>query len=558
MTRVRKSLAATLIGGMAVFGWVVGGEVIQDVRFARAQEQVQASRQQLDQMQDTAGVYRTVAKAVSPSVVSIEVHKSIKGHNRGTPFDEDLLRRFFPDQFRNRMNPQRDRGNQDDQQNNNGGDDQQNNNNDDQNNDQGGGFDMPHELIGTGSGVIMQVDGSTAYVVTNNHVAGGAETMTVTLSDGREIKKAKTIGTDAKSDLAVVKIEADHLIPAKWGDSDSLAQGDIVMAFGSPFGYVGSMSHGIVSALNRQAGILGQYGYENFIQTDAPINPGNSGGPLVDIHGNVIGINTAIATQTGSFMGIGFAIPSNQAKMVYEQLKSNGKVSRGFLGVSISDVSKDVPKAESFGFKGDKGALIEQVVPGEPADGKLKEGDIVTKIDGKEILGRDQLRNMVASAKPNTEMTFTVFRDGKTQDVKVKVGDQPEDMASVGRSGNRNGNRNRNNDNSDQASAAPSNGNALQQMGLRLTTPNDQQLQQLGLNDVTDGALVTSVAPNSLAAKAGIVRGDLITKISGQEVHSVQDARDALAKADLNKGVRLYVVNREASRFVFVHKGDQE
>jgi serine protease Do len=557
MNRVRKSLAATLIGGTAVFGWVVGGEVIQDVRFARAQEQVQASRQQLDQMQDTAGVYRTVAKAVSPSVVSIEVHKSIKGHNRGTPFDEDLLRRFFPDQQRNRMNPQRDRGNQDD--NNNGGDDQQNNN-DDQNNDQGGGFDMPNrEMIGTGSGVIMQVDGSTGYILTNNHVAGGAETMTVTLSDGREIKKAKTIGTDAKSDLAVVKIEADHLIPAKWGDSDSLGQGDIVMAFGSPFGYVGSMSHGIVSALHRQAGILGQYGYENFIQTDAPINPGNSGGPLVDIHGNVIGVNTAIATQSGGFMGIGFAIPSNQAKQVYEQLKSTGKVERGFLGVSISDVSKDLPKAQSFGFQGDKGALIEQVVPDQPADGKLKEGDIVTKIDGKEILGRDQLRNMVAAVKPNTDMTFTVFRDGKTQDVKVKLGEQPEDMASVGRTGNRSGNaRNRNNDNSDQANAAPTNGNPLQQMGVRLATPNEQQLQQLGLNDVTDGALVTNVAPNSLAAKAGIVRGDLITKIGGQEVHSVQDARDALGKADLNKGVRMYVVNREASRFVFVHKGDQE
>src|SRR5207237_5465642 len=173
--------------------------------------------------------------------------------------------------------------------------------------------ETPEEQIGQGSGVIIEADGSVGYILTNNHVAGGAEELSITLSDGREISKAKVLGTDAKSDLAVVRIEADHLIPAKWGNSDELEQGDIVMAFGSPFGYVGSMSHGIVSALNRQAGLLGQYGYENLIQTDAPINPGNSGGPLVDMHGNVIGVNTAIATRSGGLQGIRFAIPANHA-----------------------------------------------------------------------------------------------------------------------------------------------------------------------------------------------------------------------------------------------------
>jgi serine protease Do len=548
MTRIRKGLAAMLVSGMAVFVWVVGGSLISDVKFARAQEQVQASRDQLQHVEDFAGVYRTVAKAVSPSVVSIEVHKTVKGfqHPR-LPFDDDLLRRFFPD-LRDRNVIPRDRNNNRGNQNDNNNDQA---NPDDNNDDNGGGFDLPggNEMIGTGSGVIMQVDGSTGYILTNNHVAGGAETMTITLADGREITKAKVLGTDAKTDLAVVRIEADHLIPAKWGNSDDLEQGDVVMAFGSPFGYVGSMSHGIVSALNRQAGILGQYGYENFIQTDAPINPGNSGGPLVDIHGNVIGVNTAIATRSGGFMGIGFAIPSNQAKMVYEQLRSNGKVSRGFLGVSISDVSRDPEKAKSFGFTADKGVLVEQVVPDQPADGKLKEGDIVTKIDGKTVTTRDQLRNMVAAAKPNQDMVFTVFRDGKTQDVHVKLGEQPEDMASVGRGGShKSGNSNNNGGESDQANT----GSNLSQLGMRLSTPTDAMLNRYGLTDVKDGALVTSVDPRSLAAKAGIVQGDLITKVGTQEVTSAEDAKSAIAKMDLSKGIRFYVVNREGSRFVFI------
>src|SRR5205814_1633677 len=183
----------------------------------------------------------------------------------------------------------------------------------------------------------------------NNHVAGGASEMTVTLSDGREIKGAKLLGADPKSDLAVVQIKADHLISAKWGDSDTLAKGDWILAFGAPFGYVGSMTHGIVSALNRSnVGILDrQNGYENFIQVDAPINPGNSGGPLVNLKGEVVGINTAIASRSGGFQGIGFAIPSNQAKPIYGILRDKGKVTRGWLGISISDVSKSHELAKS-------------------------------------------------------------------------------------------------------------------------------------------------------------------------------------------------------------------
>jgi serine protease Do len=212
------------------------------------------------------------------------VRKTIKGARR-LPLDQDLLRRFFPKDENGQPQLPDDM--------------------DDGSNDM--------EQVGTGSGVIMDVDGSTAYVLTNNHVAGGAEEMLITLSDGREVSKAKLVGADPKSDLAVVKMTVERVIPAKWGNSDDLQKGDWIMAFGSPFGYVGSMTHGIVSALNRQAGILGQQGYENFIQVDAPINPGNSGGPLITANGQVVGINTMVAR---GMQGIGFAIP---IEAVYEE-----------------------------------------------------------------------------------------------------------------------------------------------------------------------------------------------------------------------------------------------
>src|SRR6185312_14349852 len=232
---------------------------------------------------------------------------------------------------------------------------------DDENSGPGGGS---YEQVGTGSGVIMEVNGRTGYILTNNHVAGGATEMSVTLADGRKLDDAKLVGADPKTDLAVVQISAEDLKGAKWGDSSNLQQGDWIMAFGSPFGYVGSMTHGIVSALNRsQVGILGQQGYEDFIQVDAPINPGNSGGPLVNLHGEVVGVNTAIASRSGGFQGIGFAIPSNEAKFVYEALKSHGKVVRGWLGVSIADVARNEKEAQSFGYKGTAGVLVEQSFP---------------------------------------------------------------------------------------------------------------------------------------------------------------------------------------------------
>ncbi len=500
-----------LAASLAVGGYVGGTYLVQTSQFAAAQEKVEATREQLAQIEDLATVFRHVGKTIEPSVVNIMVEKKVAGVHRVMPFDEDTLKRFFPD------------------------------------NDGDGEPDLPPGLNpddspsiqqGTGSGVVMEIDGDSAYILTNNHVAGGAEKMTITLNDGRKVENGKVVGTDPKTDLAVIKIDAKRIIAAPWGDSDELQKGDWIMAFGSPFGYVGSMTHGIVSALNRDnVGILGRGGYEDFIQVDAPINPGNSGGPLVNIHGQVVGINTAIASRTGGFQGIGFAIPSNQAKAVYEQLRSSGKVSRGWLGVSIRDVSAVPELAESFGFTGKNGVLIEQTFPNTPADNVLKEGDIVTALNGKAIDDMQGLRNAIAATPPGKEVELKIFREGAEKQVKLKVGEQPEDLASASRGGKKSGD-------TDAATGG--------KIGIALAVITPEAIQRFNLGDITEGAIITRVAPRSPAAEQGLRPGDVITRIGGEKVADAESATAALKEADLAKGVRLYVQSREGARFVFI------
>ncbi|HZL34067.1 MAG TPA: trypsin-like peptidase domain-containing protein [Tepidisphaeraceae bacterium] len=538
MNRTRKSMAAILVTGGAVGAWFGGNVLVRNYAFAQQEHQVQTTREELKTVNDLSTAFRNVDKVLEPSVVQIQVRKTIKGAAAGQlPFDDNMLRKFFrgavPPGGQQAPNP----GKGDE----NGPDDEA---------APGDPAAPPDgfEQVGTGSGVIMEVDGSTGYILTNNHVAGGASEIVVTLSNGTRIENAKLVGADPKSDLAVVKIHADHLIPAKWGDSSTLQKGDWILAFGSPFGYVGSMTHGIISALDRSdVGILGRQGYEDFIQVDAPINPGNSGGPLVDLHGNVMGINTAIASRSGAFSGIGFAIPSNEAKFVYSALKSQGKVTRGWLGVGIVDVNRDPNLAKSFGYKGDGGVLVQETFANTPASGKLQNGDIITQIDGKPVSNTVQLRNVIAATPPNTDLQMNVFRNGKEEPVTVKLGEQPLDLTAM-----------------EGARGPARNGGAgataySQAMGMTLANPTDEQAQKFNLGENSKGALVLRVQPKSAAERAGLRPGDLISRVGNAVVHNATEASQALNKPNAKKGVRLYITSPEGSRFVFIepHKSQQ-
>src|SRR5688572_3651133 len=481
MRPLRSTMSVLLVALVATGTGFFGFNLVQRAQFAQAADKVEATREQLAKVDDLASVFRYVGKVVEPSVVNIQVTKSNKsprtGRSRALPFDPEQLRRFFPD---------RDGDGEPDV-------------------PEFGPEEMPFEQHGTGSGVIMEIENGSAYIVTNNHVAGDATGLEITLNDGRKITNGKVIGADKKTDLAVIKINADRLIAAKWGNSDELQKGDWIMAFGSPFGYVGSMTHGIVSALNRYAGILGQQGYESFIQVDAPINPGNSGGPLVNTRGEVVGINTAIASRTGSFSGIGFAIPSNQVKFVFDSIKSKGKVTRGWLGVSIQNVTDDLPLAQSFNYDGNNGVLVRQVVPNTPATGKLREGDIITALDGKRVESVQQLRNIVAATAPNSKVNLNLFRDGKEQQVTLTLGEQPDNLlaAAPGTPGSKGG---------EGAETG------VDKLGLRMADPAADLLKKFDLTEIKSGAVVTAVEPRSLAAKEGVRPGDVITKVGGSDV----------------------------------------
>jgi serine protease Do len=403
----------------------------------------------------------------------------------------------------------------------------------------GGGEGREFKQYGTGSGVIMEVNGSDVYVLTNNHVAGGASELVVTLHDGRQIEDGKVLGTDPKTDLAVIKLKADNVTAAPWGDSSQLEKGDWIMAFGSPFGFVGSMTHGIVSALNRQARILGPGGYENFIQVDAPINPGNSGGPLVNTRGEVVGINTAIASRTGGFQGIGFAIPANQAKFVYNALKTNGKVTRGYLGIGIMDAGADTKVTHTLGYDKREGVLVTETMKAGPAAGKLQPEDIITSIAGKPVKDAQELRNIVAATPPGTDLKLSVFRDGKNQEVTLKLAEQPEDL-TLAMAKNRRGD-------AAARSAEQNTGNVL---GMKLVTPDEKLAKTFGLDASKQGAVITEIDPKSPAAKAGLSSGDVILRVDKEDVSTARQASDALRKAEqAKKPVRVYVMNAEGSFF---------
>jgi serine protease Do len=374
---------------------------------------------------------------------------------------------------------------------------------------------------GTGSGVIISADG---YIVTNHHVVDGAEEVTVTLADQQELK-AQVVGRDAKTDLAVLKVEAKGPLPvATLGDSEALQVGDWVIAIGNPFGLSHTVTAGIVSAKDR---VIGAGPYDDFIQTDASINPGNSGGPLFNTRGEVVGINTAIVPQG---QGIGFAIAVNTARPLIPQLVSKGVVTRGYLGVNVQSITPELAKALSL--EEHQGALVADVMAGAPADrAGLKRGDVIVAFNGKAVDSSRDLPTMVANTPVGQEVTLTVVRRGQRQELSVSVGKLPAAEAKA---------------------ETPSQARQ-EQWGLQLQDIPPQLAARRGLQ--TDhGALVVGVQPDSPAAEAGMRAGDIILEINRQAVESLEDARAALARAADQGTILLLVQRRDGSLYIPLEK----
>jgi serine protease Do len=478
----------------------------QDLQASEPQASAPQLEESLRFAQSLSLAFENVASIITPSVVNIKAvskpkKKSEASQSRARdPFFEQF-REFFGDDFVERFGgPQQAPGRPDAQ--------------------------------NAGTGVIVSSDGR---ILTNNHVVEGADEITVQLADGRTFK-AKKVGSDPRSDLAVIKIKATGLTPAKLGSSDTLKIGEWVVAAGNPFGLDNSITAGIVSAKGRS--ILGSGQYEDFIQTDAAINPGNSGGPLVNLRGEVIGINTAIFSRSGGYMGIGFAIPVNMAKHVMESLIDSGKVVRGWLGVAIQPVTEEA--ARSFGYKSTDGALVGGVEDGTPA-GKagIRQGDIITQIDDLQIKNVNQLRNHIAALKPGTSVRIKLFRNGDTESVKVKIGELPAEFSNM-----------------PPEASEPDSGSTLD-MGISVEPLTEQLAKKLG-SKKRSGVVINGIKPGSAAESAGLRPGDVVISVNNQKIESVPELEEALKDADLKKGARLVVETRGMEHFVFLSEAGEE
>jgi serine protease Do len=423
--------------------------------------------------------FASVLKPALPAVVNIHTSKIVKSKGPMMPFFNDpMFKQFFGDQgFGQQQQPQNEREQS------------------------------------LGSGVIITPDGT---IVTNNHVIDGASDIEVDLSDKREFK-AKLIGTDAKTDIAVLKIDATNLPTLAVGDSSKLQVGDVIFAIGDPFGIGETATMGIVSATGR--GGLGIEGYEDFIQTDAAINPGNSGGAMIDLHGDLIGINTAILTGGGGGnQGVGFAIPINMARSVMDQIVGHGKVVRGYLGLYPQDVTPAL--ARQFGLNKPGGALVSGLKPDAPgAKAGLRDGDVILAVNGQSVESANDLRLRISQTAPGTSVKLQVSRDGKMQDVNVTLGELPGDKKAEEKPGE-------------------SSGGGLEGVNVQELTPD--ALQELQLPAGTRGVVVTSVDPSSAAAAAGLDRGNVIEEVNHRPVHNVEEYKQAVSAAG-NQSVLLLV-----------------
>ena len=448
--------------------------------------------------------FAPIIKKVAPSVVMVDIttkSKTVEAPDMQFG-NEDLLRRFFGDQFGQQFG---------------------------QGQGQGRGhrtYRTPKEY-GAGSGVIVDKDG---YILTNNHVVENADTIKVTLSDGREFN-AKVVGRDPKTDVAVIKIDGKDLPFITLADSDKTEVGDVCLAIGNPFGIGQTVTKGIVSAMGRSSIGVGTDDYEDFIQTDAAINPGNSGGALVDAEGRLIGINTAILSRSGGSQGVGFAVPVNMARHVMDSLIANGKVVRGYLGVMIQNLNPELSK--QFALPNDHGALIGDVSPKGPADkAGLKSGDVILEFNHKAVTDSRHLRLQVADTAPGTTVPVQVMRDGKKETLSLTVKELPgsEQIAK---------NDSTSKDNSDSLN------------GVTVSDISGQARNQLDLPQNIKGAVITDVDQDSPAYEAGLRPGDVIVEINRKPVTNADQAVK-LTENVKDKTVLVKVWSKGGSRYVVV------
>lgn len=437
-----------------------------------------------------------VAAATTPSVVNISTTRTVKSRGE-VPFDlfeDPFFRRFFGDQAPQHNTPKE------------------------------------HKEQSLGSGVIVSEDGT---IVTNNHVIEKAQEIKVLLSNKRSYK-AKLIGADPKTDIAVIKIDAKGLIAVPWGDSNKLRVGEVVFAIGNPFGLNQTVTRGVISAVGRAN--VGIADYEDFIQTDAAINPGNSGGALVNTRGELIGINTAILSRSGGYQGIGFAVPSSMARQVMESLVKYKKIVRGWLGVSIQEVTSEL--AEEFGVKDLKGALISGVMKKSPADkAGIKQGDVILEYNGKPVEDTGHLRNMVSQTPVGTSVKVKLLRAKKDVEVEVLIAELPKKLSETPPR------------EEPQAEATAEDG-SLAGLIVRELTPN--LARRFGFDQNEKGVFVFSIDPNGKMYESGVRQGDVILQINQKNIESLQDYKKVVSSIKQKDRVLLLIRRKGQDMFVTV------
>ena len=439
------------------------------------------SKESVDILTKVGQATAEIVDAVRPAIVNISTTRTVKLQGGGDQFlDDPFFRRFFGDRFQT---------------------------------------PKERKSLGLGSGVIVDADG---YILTANHVIQGADEIKVTLSDKREFK-GKIVGSDIMTDIGVVKIDAKDLPSVKMGDSAKLRVGETVLAIGSPYGLSQTVTMGIVSAVGRAN--VGIADYEDFIQTDAAINPGNSGGALVNVRGELVGINTAIFSTSGGYQGIGFAVPTSMAKAAMDSLINKGKVVRGWLGVSIQSLTPEL--AKQFELTDGKGVLVGDIVEDSPADkGGLQRGDIIVEVQGKKIDDPNQIRNMVAGIEPGQEIEMKIIRENKPITKNVTVSELPTDV---------------------QKPAKGEYGNLLNGVSVQELTP--EFIERFDIPKKLKGVIVAEVDEDSPAF--GIIKpGDIIQEINKQNIAGLKDYENVAGKIKQGEDVMLFVRRGQASKYI--------